>query len=146
MRLCANVPCQHAIQTALGGYQSISLPDQVLPIHGPRNIRAMTYDQVEDLIYWIDLGGRRNDSSKISIKKAFSNGTEVDRILQHHSDAIFQPYDLDIDPLSRVLFWTCEATNTLNMTRLGGDHNEVGTIIKGPNATPRSLALHPMKR
>ena len=23
MRLCANVPCQHAIQTALGGYQSI---------------------------------------------------------------------------------------------------------------------------
>ncbi len=24
MRLCANVPCQHAIQTALGGYQSIS--------------------------------------------------------------------------------------------------------------------------
>ncbi len=24
MRLCANVPAQHAIQTALGGYQSIS--------------------------------------------------------------------------------------------------------------------------
>jgi alanine-synthesizing transaminase len=24
MRLCANVPCQHAIQTALGGYQSIN--------------------------------------------------------------------------------------------------------------------------
>jgi alanine-synthesizing transaminase len=24
MRLCANVPCQHAIQTALGGFQSIS--------------------------------------------------------------------------------------------------------------------------
>ena len=24
MRLCANVPCQYAIQTALGGYQSIN--------------------------------------------------------------------------------------------------------------------------
>ena len=24
MRLCANVPCQHAVQTALGGYQSIN--------------------------------------------------------------------------------------------------------------------------
>lgn len=24
MRLCANIPAQHAIQTALGGYQSIS--------------------------------------------------------------------------------------------------------------------------
>ncbi|GLS84453.1 pyridoxal phosphate-dependent aminotransferase [Paraferrimonas haliotis] len=29
MRLCGNVPCQHAIQTALGGYQSIN--DLVLP-------------------------------------------------------------------------------------------------------------------
>ena len=29
MRLCANVPTQHAIQTALGGYQSIN--DLVLP-------------------------------------------------------------------------------------------------------------------
>ena len=29
MRLCANVPAQHAIQTALGGYQSIN--DLVLP-------------------------------------------------------------------------------------------------------------------
>jgi len=29
MRLCANVPCQHAIQTALGGYQSIK--DLVAP-------------------------------------------------------------------------------------------------------------------
>ena len=29
MRLCANVPAQHAIQTALGGYQSID--DLILP-------------------------------------------------------------------------------------------------------------------
>ena len=38
MRLCANVPTQHAIQTALGGYQSIN--DLVLPggrLHEQRN-------------------------------------------------------------------------------------------------------------
>ncbi|WP_163938465.1 pyridoxal phosphate-dependent aminotransferase [Paraferrimonas sp. SM1919] len=29
MRLCANVPCQHAVQTALGGYQSIN--ELILP-------------------------------------------------------------------------------------------------------------------
>ncbi len=29
MRMCANVPAQHAIQVALGGYQSIN--DLVLP-------------------------------------------------------------------------------------------------------------------
>lgn len=39
MRMCANVPCQHAIQTALGGYQSINeliAPDGRLSIQ--RNI------------------------------------------------------------------------------------------------------------
>lgn len=39
MRLCANVPAQHAIQTALGGYQSIN--DLILPggrLHEQRNL------------------------------------------------------------------------------------------------------------
>ncbi|WP_280561490.1 MULTISPECIES: pyridoxal phosphate-dependent aminotransferase [unclassified Chromohalobacter] len=44
MRLCANVPAQHAIQTALGGYQSIN--DLVLP--GGRLLaqRDITYDKL----------------------------------------------------------------------------------------------------
>jgi alanine-synthesizing transaminase len=41
MRLCANVPCQHAVQTALGGYQSIN--ELIIP--GGR-----LYDQM-DLAY-----------------------------------------------------------------------------------------------
>ncbi len=41
MRLCANVPCQHAVQTALGGYQSINQ----LVVPGGR-----LYDQM-DLAY-----------------------------------------------------------------------------------------------
>lgn len=39
MRLCANVPCQHAVQAALGGYQSIN--DLVLPsgrLHEQRDV------------------------------------------------------------------------------------------------------------
>ena len=38
MRLCANVPCQHAVQTALGGYQSIN----ELVVQGGR-----LYDQMD---------------------------------------------------------------------------------------------------
>jgi alanine-synthesizing transaminase len=38
MRLCANVPMQHAIQTALGGYQSIN--ELILP--GGRLRRSAT--------------------------------------------------------------------------------------------------------
>ncbi|WP_199608628.1 pyridoxal phosphate-dependent aminotransferase [Flocculibacter collagenilyticus] len=39
MRLCANVPCQHAIQTALGGYQSIN----ELVVEGGRLYEQMDY-------------------------------------------------------------------------------------------------------
>ncbi|HIX60958.1 MAG TPA: pyridoxal phosphate-dependent aminotransferase, partial [Candidatus Halomonas stercoripullorum] len=44
MRLCANVPAQHAIQTALGGYQSVN--DLVLP--GGRLLaqRDITYEKL----------------------------------------------------------------------------------------------------
>ncbi|GAA5169894.1 MULTISPECIES: pyridoxal phosphate-dependent aminotransferase [Halomonadaceae] len=44
MRLCANVPAQHAIQTALGGYQSIN--DLVLPGGRLRAQRDITYEKL----------------------------------------------------------------------------------------------------
>tara|TARA_B110001454_G_C12628198_1_gene395754 strand:- start:41 stop:1015 length:975 start_codon:yes stop_codon:yes gene_type:complete len=50
MRLCANVPCQHAIQTALGGYQSIN---ELITGDGrllkQRNIAAKMINEIEGL-------------------------------------------------------------------------------------------------
>ncbi len=46
MRLCANVPAQHAIQTALGGYQSIN--DLVLP---PGRLLEQRNRAKKDLLY-----------------------------------------------------------------------------------------------
>jgi len=47
MRLCANVPAQHAIQTALGGYQSIN--DLVLPPGRLLEQRNRTYELLNDI-------------------------------------------------------------------------------------------------
>ena len=47
MRLCANVPAQHAIQTALGGYQSIE--DLVLPTGRLGKQRDLAYQLIADL-------------------------------------------------------------------------------------------------
>lgn len=47
MRLCANVPAQHAIQTALGGYQSIN--DLVLPPGRLYEQRNRTYELLNDI-------------------------------------------------------------------------------------------------
>ncbi|MCC3276171.1 MULTISPECIES: pyridoxal phosphate-dependent aminotransferase [unclassified Arthrobacter] len=47
MRLCANVPAQHAIQTALGGYQSIN--DLILPGGRLRAQRDKAYQMLNDI-------------------------------------------------------------------------------------------------
>ena len=47
MRMCANVPAQHAIQTALGGYQSIN--DLVLPGGRLREQRDVAYQMLNEI-------------------------------------------------------------------------------------------------
>ena len=47
MRLCANVPAQHAIQTALGGYQSIN--DLILPGGRLKAQRDLAYKMLNDI-------------------------------------------------------------------------------------------------
>jgi len=47
MRLCANVPGQHAIQTALGGYQSIN--DLVLPTGRLCRQRDVAYNLLQEI-------------------------------------------------------------------------------------------------
>ncbi|KGJ86676.1 pyridoxal phosphate-dependent aminotransferase [Colwellia psychrerythraea] len=50
MRLCANVPCQHAIQTALGGYQSINeLIEGDGRLLKQRNIAAKMINDIDGL-------------------------------------------------------------------------------------------------
>lgn len=47
MRLCANVPAQHAIQTALGGYQSIN--DLILPGGRLKEQRDLSYTMLSQM-------------------------------------------------------------------------------------------------
>ena len=47
MRLCANVPAQHAVQTALGGYQSIQ--DLIRPGGRLREQRDLAYDLITSI-------------------------------------------------------------------------------------------------
>ena len=50
MRLCANVPCQHAVQTALGGYQSIN--ELIIPggrLYDQMNLAHRLVNDIEGL-------------------------------------------------------------------------------------------------
>lgn len=45
-------------------------PDIILPVHGLRNVKAIDYDPLDKLIYWVD--GRQN-----IIKRAKDDGTQA---------------------------------------------------------------------
>ncbi|MDP7593814.1 MAG: pyridoxal phosphate-dependent aminotransferase [Litorilituus sp.] len=73
MRLCANVPCQHAIQTALGGYQSIN---ELISGDGrllkQRNIAAKMINDIDGLSCHPAMGALylfvKVDADKFTIK------------------------------------------------------------------------------
>lgn len=54
-----------------------------------------------------------------------------------------QPYDLSIDIYSRYIYWTCEATNVINVTRLDG--RVMGVVLKNEQDRPRSIVVNPEK-
>ena len=73
MRLCANVPAQYAIQTALGGYQSIN--DLVRPggrIYEQRNIAHKMINEIPGLSCTLPKGALysfvKMDQAKFNIK------------------------------------------------------------------------------
>lgn len=50
-------------------------PDIILPIHVLRNVRAVSYDPLDRLVYWLD--GRQN------IRRARDDGAMVKLTLKH---------------------------------------------------------------
>uniref|UniRef100_A0A7M4ES19 LDL receptor related protein 5 n=1 Tax=Crocodylus porosus TaxID=8502 RepID=A0A7M4ES19_CROPO len=89
-------------------------PDIILPMHGLRNVKAIDYDPLDKLIYWVD--GRQN-----IIKRAKDDGTQPFTVMStpnQSQNPEKQPHDLSIDIYSHTLYWTCEATNSVNVHRL----------------------------
>ncbi|KAL4830050.1 hypothetical protein H8958_013925 [Nasalis larvatus] len=118
-------------------------PDLILPLHGLRNVKAIDYDPLDKFIYWVD--GRQN------IKRAKDDGTQAGAPLEGCGPFVLtslsqgqnpdrQPHDLSIDIYSRTLFWTCEATNTINVHRLSGE--AMGVVLRGDRDKPRAIVVN----
>ena len=105
----------------------------------------MSYDSINKQIYWIDYGSHRGHKKKISINFAYDNGTIVkkNRILSSQNELEkFQPHAIIIDDFHRLLFWSDEATNVINIHNLDNLEQNIGQLLTSNNDKPRALALH----
>lgn len=57
---------------------------------------------------------------------------------------LLQPFDLAVDPIGRLLFWT-SSQNVINVTRLDNSI-PFGVVVQKDNEQPRLLAIHATKR
>lgn len=111
--------------------------DTVLRLQGLKNVRAIEYDPVTQHVYWID--GRN-----FVIRRTLENKT------QHSSTVIVtagsgHPFDLALDPLGRLLFWSCIANDVINVTRLDNG-SMLGIVVRGDGEKPRHVAVHSQER
>jgi len=122
------------------------VPDIILPIRRARSIQSLEYNPVDKYIYWVDQGKREQHSRRI-IRRARDNGMSDSLNIFDKGDQVV-PYDMAIDPYTQNLYWTCELTNSINVTRLAnGGSTPLGPLyIGGASSFPRLLALYPRKQ
>ncbi|XP_076640079.1 low-density lipoprotein receptor-related protein 6 isoform X1 [Colletes latitarsis] len=109
--------------------------DVVLRIQGLKNVRSIEFDPVTQHIYWID--GRTS-----SIRKTLENKTHSSVMV---SGSFGHPVDLALDPLGRLLFWSCAINDAINVTKLDNG-SALGIVVKGDGEKPRNIAIHSEKR
>ncbi|WAR02015.1 LRP6-like protein [Mya arenaria] len=86
-------------------------PDVILPIKGLGKLKSIDYDPVKE---YEQVVIRKNDDNDI------------------------RPFDLAIDPFSRVLFYSCIVNNMINFTHLYAERGGV-VVSGGPSTIVRSL-------
>lgn len=133
----------YSLRNAIARYlpdQTDDCADVTLRVQGLKNVRAIEFDPVTQHVYWVDVRA-------MTIRRALENRTQ-----QQHSSTVVvsiggngHPFDLALDPLGRLLFWTCSTDDTLNVTRLDNG-SALGVVVKGDGEKPRHIAIHSQQR
>lgn len=118
-------------------------PEAVLPVHQLKTVRSIAFDPVSRYLYWIE--GKTH-----SIKRAPEDGSQPPTVLvssgaARGGGAAINPYDLALDPVGRLLFWSCAAQDAINVTRLDNG-SAIGVVVQREGERPRLLALHASRR
>lgn len=130
-------------------------PEAVLPIQGLKSVKAIDFDPVDNFLYWVNkfyctiytciimsvlfqIEGKTQ-----SIKRADVIGSHTSIVVQGNTDT--SPFDIVIDSIGRLLFWSCTKQDVINVTSLNNS-GSLGVVHHRDGEKPRFLALHPGKR
>ncbi|OXB59694.1 hypothetical protein ASZ78_012615, partial [Callipepla squamata] len=111
-------------------------PDIILPMHGLRNVKAIDYDPLDKLIYWVMIITFIPGYSLYAVLQPFTVMSSPNQSQNPEK----QPHDLSIDIYSHTLYWTCEATNSVNVHRLNGE--SIGMVLRGDHDKPRAIVVN----
>lgn len=78
-----------------------------------------------------------------SIKRVSETGLHMSVIIPGNQD--HHPFDIAVDALGRLLFWSCASQDVINVTRLDNS-SAIGVVVQADEEKPRLLAIHPTKR
>lgn len=78
------------------------------------------------------------------IKRSHENGSNSSTFVENNGNT-YDLYDLALEPYNRLLFWSCAATDTINISRLTNNSFEGSIFRSFDGEKPRNLALHPEK-
>ncbi|XP_025837382.1 low-density lipoprotein receptor-related protein 6 [Agrilus planipennis] len=107
-----------------------------IPVQGLKGVKAIDFDPVNHYLYWIE--GKTH-----SIRRALDSGLHMSVVVPGSQNQ--HPFDIAIDAIGRLLFWSCAAQEAINVTRLD-NNSAVGVVVQKEGEKPRLLAIHPTKR
>ncbi|KAK4886602.1 hypothetical protein RN001_002873 [Aquatica leii] len=111
-------------------------PEAVLPIQGLKGVKAIDFDPVYHYLYWVE--GKTH-----AIKRASDSSLSTSIVVPGNQG--HNPFDIAVDVLGRLLFWSCASQDVINITRLDNS-STVGVVVQKEGEKPRLLAIHPTKR
>eukprot|EP00058_Branchiostoma_floridae_P023950 XP_002609440.1 hypothetical protein BRAFLDRAFT_93487 [Branchiostoma floridae] len=120
------VSSRHDIRTQdlrTGQYNSV--------VNHLRNTVALSFDSVEERLYWTDVSDEVISSVKLG-------GEDIRRVI---TTGLKTPDGLAVDWVGRNLYWTDAGYNTISVSTMDGAHQ---TVLLGDNLDqPRAIAVDP---
>ncbi|XP_049880284.1 low-density lipoprotein receptor-related protein 1 [Pectinophora gossypiella] len=117
-------------------------PPTSLIVHNLTNAVALDMEWASGCLYWSDVTRLGSSIKRVCRASSVPASTSDDYQLLHGA-TLQNPDGLAVDWVAHVMYWCDKGTDTIEVSRLDGQHRRV--LLRGGLSEPRALALHPAR-